>query len=135
MKKKDTEEITLPPIQHVESKSDIVKKDLPLNPIHSFQSLFREKYKWNKMEGAKSEVREMMKNKRKFSFGSWKKREIFHLCTSWFLTTSKLTTAPAIGGSPSMLWGPNKAQVQLLIYVINSIYKIIAYYCRYIIHK
>ena len=35
---KDTEKITLPPIQHVEPKSDIVKIDLALNPVHSFET-------------------------------------------------------------------------------------------------
>lgn len=35
---KDTEKITLPPIQHVEPKSDIVKIDLALYPVHSYLS-------------------------------------------------------------------------------------------------
>jgi hypothetical protein len=34
----DTEKITLPPIQHVEPKSDIVKIDLALYPVHSYLS-------------------------------------------------------------------------------------------------
>lgn len=32
-----TEEDTLPPIQHVQPKSDIVKVDLPLYPIHDYR--------------------------------------------------------------------------------------------------
>jgi len=35
---KDTESTTLPPIQHIEPKSHIVKVDLALNPIHLFLS-------------------------------------------------------------------------------------------------
>ena len=35
---KDTEKITLPPIQHVEPKSNIVKIDLALNPDHSSET-------------------------------------------------------------------------------------------------
>ena len=34
----DTEKITLPPIQHVEPKSNIVKIDLALNPVHSSET-------------------------------------------------------------------------------------------------
>jgi len=35
---KDTESTTLPPIQHIEPESHIVKVDLALNPIHLFLS-------------------------------------------------------------------------------------------------
>ena len=32
--KKDTEEVSLPPIKHVEPERDIVKVDFALNPVH-----------------------------------------------------------------------------------------------------
>lgn len=32
--KKDTEEATFPPVEHVKTKSDIVEIDFALNPIH-----------------------------------------------------------------------------------------------------
>lgn len=33
-KKKDTEEVSFPPIKHVEPECDIVKVDFALNPVH-----------------------------------------------------------------------------------------------------
>lgn len=35
-KVKDTEEVTLPPIEHEKAKGNIIEIDLALNPIHSF---------------------------------------------------------------------------------------------------
>jgi hypothetical protein len=32
---KDTEEVALPPVEHVETHGDIIKVDLATNPIHS----------------------------------------------------------------------------------------------------
>jgi len=37
--KKDTEEVSFPPIKHVEPECDIIKVDFALNPVHIFWSI------------------------------------------------------------------------------------------------
>ena len=41
--KKDTEEVSFPPIKHVEPERDIVKVDFSLNPVHIWSTSYNQK--------------------------------------------------------------------------------------------
>jgi hypothetical protein len=46
---KDTEEVALPPVEHVETHGDIVKVDLTTNPIHSLSLFSSPKLSWHSL--------------------------------------------------------------------------------------